>query len=70
MLVSYTISVEPFYNYSMNVIISLEPIPCLNYVTIFYKYEWKILQKLQHLTEVDQEMVAINDQQIPIYVPF
>ena len=30
---------------------------------------WKeIVEELKHLTVIDQEMVAINDQQIPIYM--
>ena len=32
----------------------------------FYVSENKLLQKLQHLTVVDQEMVAIHDPQILI----
>ena len=30
----------------------------------------KLLQKPQDLTVVDQEMVAINDKKIPIYMHF
>ena len=68
MLVSSIIAVEYFYNSSLDLIISLGPIPCFHSVAIFYISEKKLLKKLQHLNVVDQEMLAMNDQKIPIYM--
>ena len=52
-------------NYSLNLIISLGPIPCLHFVTRII-YIWKVMiEKLQCQTEVYQEMAAMNYLQIP-----
>ena len=68
MLVSSITAVEYFSNSLLDIILSLGPIPCLHYVSIFYISEKKLLQKLQHMIVVDQEMLAINDQKISIYM--
>ena len=70
MLNSYIIAVEINYNSSLNLIISLVPIPCFRFVTRML-YTWKvIIEKLKCQTVVGQEMVAINDLQITTYMHF
>ena len=70
MLTSYIIDTEINSSSSLNVIISLGPIPCLLFLLECYISENYLFQKLQCHTEVDQEMVAIHDLQVPIYLLF
>ena len=70
MLASSIIEVKMFCNSPLNVIISLRTNPCLKFLQEYYTYEKELFQKLQFLTLVDQEMVAINDQKIPNYMHF
>ena len=66
MLISSVIDVERNYNYLLNIITSLGPIPYFHFVTKML-YIWKvIIEKLQCQTVVGQEILAINDLQIPI----
>ena len=68
MLTSYIIDVERNYNNSLNLIISLGTVPCLHFVTIMVYIRKVIIAKIQCQTVVGQEMVAINDLKIPIYM--
>ena len=70
MLGSSIIAVDVFSNSLLNVILSLGTISCLHSFTRIYLYENKLFQKLQLLTWVDQEIVAINDNEIPIFIHF
>ena len=70
MLTSYIMYTERNSNPSFNIVISLGTIPCFNFVTRML-YIWKsMIKKLQCQTGVDQEMVTINDLQIPINIHF
>ena len=70
MCVSSIIYVEYVSNSSLNEILSLVHIPYFHSVTVFYISKKIESQNLQHMTVVDQEMVDINYQQIPIYMRF
>ena len=70
MLTSSIIDFEGNSNYSLNVIILLEPIPCFHFINIILYILKTVIEKLQCQTMVSQGMVAINDPQIPIYMPF
>ena len=70
MLISSKIEVERSSSFSLNGMMSIGLITCLHFDTIML-YIWKhYLQKLQCQTVVGQELVAINDLQIPIYMHF
>ena len=70
MLVSSIIEVEINSNSPLNVIMSIGTIPCFHFDTRML-YNWKvIIKKLQCPTVVGQEMVAINDLQLPKYMHF
>ena len=70
MLTSYILGVDGNYNSLSDLIVSLGPIPCFYFDTwILYK-RGLFIEKLKFLTVVDQEMVAINDQQTTIYMHF
>ena len=54
MFVSTKISVDKLSKFPLNVIISFLDIPCLHSFIRMYISENKLLQKLQHMTVVDQ----------------
>ena len=70
MFVRSIIVTEIFSNFSLNIVISLLNILCFHSVTIFLYIQKEITAKIQDMAMVDQQIVAINDQQIPIYIIF